>query len=603
MFSMIEGVYQVSTYSETKILRVSLTNKTTHQDPLPPELISQYIGGRGLGVKLLYDSLAPRLDPLSPDNWLIFAVGPVTSTPVPTNGRSVVITKSPLTGGIFDAHAGGRFGDPFRKAGYAAIIFEGRADSPVYLWINDGEIEFRDAAHVWGKDTAETNDTLLEETDSKAQVACIGPAGEHKINLAAIITDKHRAWGRGGVGAVMGSKNLKAVVIQGTGKAEPADAEKIDDVVTRTRRLIKKHSVTDKALPVYGTAVLVNVINEFGMLPTNNFQYGTFDDAVGVSGEKLLERFFVRRYACHGCPIGCGRVSKVHGKEVGGPEYETIWAFGPQCGINDLEWITEANHQCNLLGIDTISIGSTIGCAMELVQRGKLEANLEFGVTSGLFDLLNDVGFARGLGAELGEGSRALATRYGAPELAMHNKGLELPAYDPRGVQGHALGYATSNRGGCHLRSYLIGPEIMGSPVRVDRDRTEGKASLVILYQNLSAAMDSLVVCRFTSFAWSVDDYADIAAATTGLSIDGLEFLKIGERIWNLERLFNIREGFSSKDDVLPSRFSAPLPEGSSRDRIVHLDKMLPEYYSLRGWNEDGKPSKERLDQLNITED
>jgi aldehyde:ferredoxin oxidoreductase len=606
MFSMIEkGVYCMSTelYSESKLLRVSLTHKKIHYESLSTDLIAQYIGGRGLGVKLLYDNLAPGIDPLSPENWLIFAVGPVTSTSVPTSGRSIVITKSPLTGTIFDANAGGHFGNPLRKAGYAGLILEGRSSSPVYLWINDDNIEFRDASHVWGKDTAETTDILLEETDSKAQVACIGPAGEHQVKLAAIITDKHRAWGRGGVGAVMGSKNLKAIVVRGTGKVAPVDADMLDMVTTRTRRLIKKHSVTDKALKVYGTAVLVNVINEFGMLPTHNFQYGTFEDAVGVSGEKLLERLFVRRYSCHGCPIGCGRISMAYGKEVGGPEYETIWAFGPQCGINDLEWITEANHQCNLLGLDTISTGSTIGCAMELVQKGKLDAGIKFGDTSGILDLINDTAFMRGLGAELAEGSRTLATKHGAPELAMHVKGLEIPAYDPRGVQGHALGYATSNRGGCHLRSYLIGPEIMGSPVRVDRDRTEGKAKLVILYQNLSAAMDSLIVCRFTSFAWSVDDYAKVAAATTGLSIDGATLLAIGERIWNLERLFNIREGFSSKDDVLPSRFSGPLPDGASRNRTVHLDEMLPEYYALRGWNKEGAPNKERLDQLKITED
>ena len=590
-------------YSESKILRVSLTNKTIHHEPLSSELISQYLGGRGLGVKLLYDNLAPKIDPLSPENWLIFTVGPVASTSVPTSGRSIVVTKSPLTGTIFDANAGGHFGDSLRKAGYAAVILEGRSPSPVYLWIDDGEIEIRDASHIWGKDTAETTDALVEETNPKSQVACIGPAGENQVNLAAIITDKHRAWGRGGVGAVMGSKNLKAVVVHGTGNASSVDDEMLDEVTKRARLLIKKHSVTDKALPVYGTAVLVNVINEFGMLPTHNFQYGTFDDAVGVSGEKLLERLFVRRYSCHGCPIGCGRISMSHGKEVGGPEYESIWALGPQCGINNLEWITEANHQCNLLGLDTISTGSTIGCAMELVQKGKLDADLKFGERTGILDLINDIGFGKGLGAELGEGSRTLAAKYGAPELAMHNKGLELPAYDPRGVQGHALGYATSNRGGCHLRSYLIGPEIMGSPVLVDRDRTEGKAKLVILYQNLSAAMDSLIVCRFTSFAWSVDDYANIAAATTGLPIDGHSFLKIGERIWNLERLFNIREGFSSKDDTLPPRFSSPLPEGGSRNRIVHLDKMLPEYYSLRGWDKEGKPSKERLDHLEIIED
>jgi len=587
-------------YSEAKILRVSLTDNNIVEQPLEKDLVSEYLGGRGLGVKMLFDGLAPNTDPLSPENILIFAVGPLTATTVPTAGRFVVITKSPLTGTIFDSHAGGYFGAQLRRAGYAAVVFEGSSPSPVYLWINDERFELRDASRVWGKDVVETTNLLLEDTDAKAQVACIGPAGENRVKIAAIMTDKHRAAGRGGVGAVMGSKNLKAVVVKGSGKVAVADSERLNEAVKRARLLIKKNSVTDKSLPIYGTAVLVNVTNEFGMLPTHNFQEGTFNDAVGVSGEKLLERLSVRTYNCYGCPIGCGRISRARGEEVGGPEYETIWAFGPQCGINDLEWIATINHQCNLMGIDTISAGSTIGCAMELVQRGNLDAPLHFGETEGLIELIHDIAHARGLGAELGEGSRVLASDYGAPELAMHVKGLEMPAYDPRGAQGHALGYATSNRGGCHLRSYLIGPEILGTPVRVDRDRPEGKADLVVLYQNLSAAMDSLVVCRFTNFAWTVDDYAEMLAAGSGLPVTGRDILTIGERIWNLERLFNNREGLTTDDDQLPPRFFTPLPEGNSRNRVVHLDQMLTEYYRLRGWDADGRPTKDRLKNLNI---
>ena len=587
-------------YSDAWILHVSLSDRSVRREPFPHSLFTNFLGGRGLGVKLLYDRLAARLDPLSPDNLLVFAVGPVTATAVPTSGRFAVITKSPLTGTIFDSNAGGSFGAHLRRAGYAAIMFEGRSSSPVYLWLNNDNAEIHDASNVWGTDTRLTTRRLLDETDSQAQVACIGPAGENRVKLAAIITDEHRAAGRGGVGAVMGSKNLKAVVVHGTGKAAVSNEQALNKAVERARRLIKKNAVTDKSLPVYGTAVLVSVINEHGMLPTYNFQEGTFNDAEGVSGEKLLERLYVRQYHCYGCPIGCGRISRVHGEEVGGPEYETIWALGPQCGINDLEWIAAANHRCNLLGIDTISMGSTIGCAMELAQKGKLSAPLRFGQTDGIFELIDDVAFGRGLGAELGEGSRATALRHGAPELAMQVKGLEIPAYDPRGVQGHALGYATSNRGGCHLRSYLIGPEIMGVPVIVDRDRTEGKPSLVILYQNLSASMDSLVLCRFTNFAWTVDDYADLLAGCTGLQIDGPGLLALGERIWNLERLFNLREGLSSRDDKLPPRFSTPLPEGGSRNRVVNLEEMLPKYYALRGWDKEGRPTKERLKRLGL---
>ncbi len=589
-----------SLYSDAPILHVNLSDKSIRREPLPPDLFNQYLGGRGLGVKLLYDNLAPGIDAMSPDNLLVFAIGPSTATSVPTAGRFVVITKSPTTGTIFDSHAGGYFGAQLRRAGFAAVVFHGKSDSPVYLWINDDEVEIRDASKIWGKDTYEATDALLEETDPKAQVACIGPAGENLGLMAAIMTDKHRAAGRGGVGAVMGSKNLKAIVAKGTGTAGVHDPERLKTAVVRSRRLIKKNAVTNKSLPVYGTPVLVSVANELGMLPTNNFQAGTFNDAEGVSGEKLLERFSAGTYHCHGCPIGCGRLSQIQGRKVGGPEYESIWALGPQCGINDLEWITLANDRCNHLGLDTISTGSTIGAAMELVQRGKLDAPLKFGDTTGILDIIEDMAHMRGLGAEMSEGSKRLTERYGAPELAMQAKGLELPAYDPRGAQGHALGYATSNRGGCHLRSYLIGPEVLGSPVLVDRDRPDGKADLVMLYQDLSAAMDCMVVCRFTNFAWTVDDYAELISAGTGIEFSGRDLLRLGERIYNLERLFNLREGFTAKDDTLPPRFFEPLPEGGSRNRVVHLEEMLKEYYKLRGWDKEGRPTKATLKKLDI---
>ncbi|MFX1565479.1 MAG: aldehyde ferredoxin oxidoreductase family protein [Promethearchaeota archaeon] len=588
------------TYTDSKLLWVSLTNQKVKEQPLSKELFSHYLGGRGLGVKLVYDHVDPSISPFAPENLLVFAVGPLTATSVPTAGRFAAVTKSPLTGTMFDSNCGGHFGPQLRKAGYAALILEGRAPSPTYLWIDNGALEFRSAKDIWGKEVSPTTEQLLEETDSKAQVACIGPAGENQVKLAAIMNDRHRAAGRGGVGAVLGSKNVKAVVVRGTHSVSVTDSEQLDQAVIRARRLIKKDSITNKSLPVYGTAVLVNLINEYGMLPTYNFQEGTFNDAEGVSGEKLLERFFVKRYHCFGCPIGCGRISQVHQREVGGPEYESLWALGPQCGINDLEWITLANDRCNELGIDTISVGSTIGCAMELVQTGKLKAELSFGKTENLLSLLEDTAYARGLGAEIGQGSKVLATRYGSPNLAMQVKGLEMPAYDPRGVQGHALAYATSNRGGCHLRAYLIGPEILGSPVLVDRDRVEGKAGLVILFQNLSAAMDSLVLCRFTTFAFSVEDYAAFLSTATALSVSGKDLLRIGERIWNLERLFNLREGFTAKDDCLPPRFSSPLPEGGSRDRIAHLEEMLPEYYKLRSWNNQGIPTESQKKQLNL---
>ena len=376
---------------DAKLLWISLSQQSAKEVPFPVNDYTRFLGGRGLGVKLIYDRVKPEINPLSPDNLLIFAVGPLTATSVPTAGRFVVVTKSPLTGTIFDSNCGGYFGPHLRRAGYIALVIEGRASSPVYLWVNDNEIEFRSAKPVWGKEVSSTTDHLLDETDSKAQVACIGPAGENQVKYAAIMNDKHRAAGRGGVGAVMGAKNLKAVVIHGTNKVTVSDEGQLDQVVSRVRRLLKKDSITNKSLPVYGTAVLVNLINEYGLLPTYNFQEGTFNDAEGVSGEKLLERIFVKKYHCFGCPIGCGRITRAYGEEGGGPEYETIWALGPQCGINDLEWIAAANNRCNELGLDTISLGSTLGCAMELVQKGKLDAQLSFGETDGLIKLIDEI--------------------------------------------------------------------------------------------------------------------------------------------------------------------------------------------------------------------
>ncbi|NWF96412.1 MAG: aldehyde ferredoxin oxidoreductase family protein [Candidatus Thorarchaeota archaeon] len=587
-------------YSETRLLRVSLSDQRTKSEVIDPTLTQRFLGGRGLGVKLLYDCLPPKTHSLSPENMLVFAVGPVTATTAPTSGRLAVVTKSPLTGTIFDSNVGGHVGAQLRRAGYCAVVITGAADTPVYLWIDNDNVEIRDATPLWGLDTALTTDRVLQQTDSQAQVLCIGPGGENTVSLAAIITDKHRAAGRGGVGAVMGSKKLKAVVVRGSGRPEVTDSRKFDSAVKRARLLLKKNPITDKSLPVYGTSVLVNVINELGMLPTHNFREGTFNDAEGISGEKLLERFFVKPYHCYGCPIGCGRIIRVDGPEEAGPEYESIWSLGPQCGISDLKWITIANRRCNLLGVDTISVGSTIGCAMELVERGLLNASLRFGSTDGLLELIDDMAHNRGLGAQLARGSRLLAAGLGAPETAMHVKGLEIPAYDPRGVQGHALGYATSNRGGCHLRSYMIGPEVLGSPVLVDRDRTEGKPEMVILYQNLSAAMDSMIVCRFSSFAWTVDDYAELVSSALGIPLSGNELLAVGERIWNLERLFNLREGLSSADDRLPFRFDTALRQGNSRNRVARVSEMLPHYYSLRGWDEQGVPTPEKLSQIGL---
>lgn len=585
-----------------EILRVNLSANKTVTQKLDENVAKNFLGGRGLGVKVLYDELKPETNPLGPENKIIFATGPVSGTMAPTSGRYCVVAKSPLTGTVFDSHSGGYWGPELKFAGYDAIIIEGRAEAPVYIWISNKTVEIRDATKVWGLDTHKTTEKLIKETDSKAKVACIGPAGERQVLLAAIINDRHRAAGRGGLGAVMGCKNLKAVVVRGTGRVDVADEEKLSQALNDALMVIRKNPITNKSLPTLGTAVLVNLINEHGMYPTRNFQEGVFEDAEGVSGEKITETILSGRRACYACPIACGRVTKTSEKEGEGPEYETAWAFSAQCGINDLTAVTHANYLCNELGLDTISTGNTIGCAMEMHQRGFLKEKMEFGDADKLVELVEKIALKEGIGKELAEGSKRFAEKHGVKELAMQVKGLELPAYDPRGAQGHALAYATSNRGGCHLRAYMIGPEILGTPALVDRFKPDGKADLVINFQNLYAALDSMILCVFTQFALNPSHYSEFVTATTGLTFTGLDLMKTGERIWNLERLFNVREGFGKKDDVLPPRFlETPLPEGGSRGRKVFLDKMLKEYYHLREWDEEGVPLEKKLKELDLS--
>jgi len=585
-----------------EILRVDLTSGKVSIEEVNKNFAKKFIGGRGLGVKILYDELEPKIDPLSPENKLIFATGPVTGTRAPTSGRYCVVSKSPLTGTIFDSHSGGFWGPELKFAGYDGIIIEGGAKKPVYIWIADKQVEIRDASDIWGLDTHETTEKLVKETDPKAKVACIGPAGERQVLISAIINDKHRAAGRGGLGAVMGYKQLKAIVVRGTAKVDIANEEEFDEIYDESMLVIRKHPITDKSLPTLGTAVLVNIVNEYGMYPTRNFQEGVFEDAEGVSGEKITETILVGRRACYACPIGCGRITKTSKREGEGPEYETLWAFSAQCGVNDLISVTHANYLCNELGLDTISTGNTIGCAMEMSQKGFLKEKIEFGDAEKLVELVEKIAFKKGIGKELSEGSKRFAEKHGCPELAMQVKGLELPAYDPRGAQGHALAYSTSNRGGCHLRAYLIGPELLGTPALVDRTKPEGKADLVRNFQNLFSTIDSMILCVFTSFALNPYHYAKFMTAATGLEYTGKDLMTIGERIWNLERLFNIREGFGRSDDSLPPRFlKTPLPEGGSRERTVFLEKMLEEYYDLRGWDDKGVPLKSKLEELDLS--
>ncbi|MCX5901489.1 MAG: aldehyde ferredoxin oxidoreductase family protein [Proteobacteria bacterium] len=524
-----------------KILRVDLTAREFAFEDIDPAMEKDYIGGRGVGTKILCDEVDPEVDPLSPENKLIFMTGPLTGTGAPCSARYMVITKSPLTGAIACSNSGGYFPAELRFAGIDGIIFEGKADEPVYLWINDDEIEIRSAADLWGKTTHETEDLIRAEISDpwlakEIRIASIGPAGENlgkiaciindkhraagRSGVGGIINDKHRAAGRSGVGAVMGSKNLKAVVVKGSKGIGKINRDAFKKAVRTAMDKLKAGPVTGQGLPKYGTAILVNIINECGILPTNNFQTGTFATAGKISGETIAETTLTRNKGCFACVIGCGRATKIddplyqgHGE---GPEYETVELMGADCGIDNLAAITKANYICNELGMDTISAACTVATAMELKQ--------------------------------------------------------EIPAYDPRGVQGMGLTYATSNRGACHVRSYLIANEVLGVHAKMDPLTTKDKPATVKVFQELTAVVDAAGLCLFVVLApgMGYDDMRDMLNAVTGFNYTTEEVIRAGERIWNLERQFNLSS------------------------------EMLPEYYQLRGWDENGVPTSEKLAELGL---
>lgn len=594
-----------------KILRVNLTEGTVKAEALDPEVGKKYFGSRGLGVKIMMDEVPANADPLGEENKLIIATGVLTGAPVPTSGRYMVITKSPLTGGIATANSGGFWGPKFKSTGYDAVILEGKAQKPVYLYVDEEKAEIRDASHVWGKKVSEATEILKKEHEG-ANVLLIGPAGEKLSLIASVMNDLDRAAGRGGAGAVMGSKNLKAIVVKGSKKVALFDEEKVKEVSAEKVRILRNDPVGGQGLPTYGTAVLVNIINETGVFPVRNFQYSYTENADKISGETLAEKHLVKNSACYRCPIACGRVVKLaDGSVVGGPEYETIWAYGADCDVYDLDAINEVNFLCNEYGIDTISAGATIAAAMELYEKGyikdeEIEADglsLKWGDPKAIVGWTKKIGLREGFGDKLAEGSYRLAESYGVPELSMTVKKQELPAYDARGIQGHGITYATSNRGGCHVKGYMISPEILGYPEKLDRLTLEGKAAYAKLFHDLTAAIDSLGLCIFSTFGLNLPDYVDMYNAVCGENFDGDDILEVGERVWNLEKLFNLREGIDSSQDTLPKRLlEEPIKEGPSKGHVHQLDKLLPEYYEVRGWDEKGIPTEETLDRLGLGE-
>ena len=593
-----------------KLLRVNLSEKICTIEALNMDWAAAYIGGRGLATKYLTEEIDPTTDALGTDNKLIFATGPLTGTYGAANGRYMVVTKSPLTGTVASSNSGGYFPCELKYSGFDMIIFEGKAEQPLYLKIHNQHAELADAGHLWGKTTDETEDQIRAEFHGDAKVACIGPAGENLVRFACIINDKHRAAGRSGVGAVMGSKNLKAIAVRGTGGVTTANPSGFREAARETLKMLRTHPVTSEGLPALGTAILVNIINQSGALPTNNSQFGTFDKAESISGERLVQTYLKRNKGCMGCVIACARVTKLTGSRFTGsgegPEYETLWSLGATCGISDMAAIVKASYLCDEYGMDTITIGSTVACAMELYQRGLITEDevgmpLNFGDADVMVKLVEMTGKGEGFGNKIGLGSYRLADSYGVPELSMTVKKQEFPAYDARAIQGMGLEYATSNRGACHVRGYLVSPEILGLPEKLDPQAIEGKAAWAKAFQDVTALVDSAGVCLFTTFSIGVPQVTRLLNAATGSNHTDDQMMVAGDRIWNMERLFNLKAGITPAQDTLPKRIlSEPLPDGPMKGIVSRLPEMLPEYYSVRGWGTDGIPTAVKLQQLGL---
>jgi aldehyde:ferredoxin oxidoreductase len=593
------------------ILRVGLNDGRIEREGINEQWARLFIGGRGYGERIIYEEVDPKVDPLSKDNKAVIATGPIGGTTAPASGRTMVITKGALNDTIACSNGGGYFGTELKMAGYDMIILEGKAPHPVYLWIDNDTVELRSAQDIWGKTSLESDTWLREQTHIEARTMVIGPAGERLSRISGVMFDGHRASGRTGVGAVVGSKNFKGIAVRGTKGVEVADVDGFKQAVRNAYQKLHDHPVAAEGLPTYGTAVLVNILNNVGSFPTRNAQEAYFPTADHISGETMVKKTLIKNKGCGACPIDCGRVTEIReGKYQGdhgeGPEYETAWSLGAMCGVDDLNAVTKAHYLCDEYGLDGISAGVTIACAMELFEKGHLPSTdvpfpLKFGDGDAVVELIKLMGAREGIGDLLAEGSYRLAEHYGHPEFSMSVKKQEIPAYDPRGVKGIGLEYATSNRGACHVRGYTIAPEVLGTPMQVDRLTYDGKAELTKLFQDLTAAVDSSGACLFTTFGMEAGNYAELLKTATGFPYDDKELLLAGERIWNLERLFNIKAGLTKEDDTLPTRLlEEPIPSGPSEGEVNELSKMLPEYYQVRGWDSDGKPTKERLKELGL---
>lgn len=593
-----------------KILRVNLTTGKITWEGIDEKIARDYLGGQGYADKIFCDEVSPTVDPLSPENKAIVSVGPLIGSRAATSGRVVLVTKSPLNNCIAGSNGGGFFATELKAAGYDMVIIEGKAEKPTYLWINDDEVELRDAERSWGEATGEVDKILKGQTDPQAKTMIIGPAGVKLSLISGVAVDVARISGRGGVGAVFGSKNFQGIVVRGTKRTEFSSPTDLEKRVKEAVKILTANSIQD-SLRAEGTSCLTDVINGAGLYPIRNNQEAYSELASNINGAAIVNKFLTKSYYGAHCITGCGRVTAIReGKYKGhhgdGPEYETVDTLGAMCGVFDLNPITMANYICNDYGLDTISAGVTIACAMELYAKGYIPERdvpfpIKFGDGDAVVKLVEMMGKRQGFGDLLAQGSYRLAEHYGHPELSMSVKKQEFPAYDGRGAKGIGLEYATSNRGACHVRGYTISSEVIGYPSLVDRLKYEGKAEICKGLQDLTAVINSSGMCLFSVFGLELSNYASLMRAATGLPYTDDEVLKAGERIWNLERLFNLGAGITGKDDTLPPRIlEEPIPAGPSKGEVCQLDQMLPEYYKLRGWDEEGRPTEEKLEELGL---
>jgi len=579
-----------------KILRVNLSTGKSTTEPLNEEWAREYLGGKGLSIKYLYEELKPGLDPLSENNKLILMTGPLTGTIVPNTGKLSVAAKSPATGTILDCSIGGHFAPELKYAGYDAVIIEGKAKSPVYLYIEDDKVELRSAAELWGKGAHET-EHIITETLGDFITMAIGQAGENLLPMACISSELYRQAGRGGIGAVMGSKNLKAVSVRGTGGIKVPDIRKFSAALNKIKR---EDTMSDDNIWAYtdGTPNIVDLSQDAGILPTRNFQDGTFEDYDKIHSE-AVKGVLKAKKACFACPLGCGNYVEKGKTMVEGPEYETLALCGSNCGIGDLEAVIEFNRLCDDYGLDTISAGNTVAFAMEMTEKGIHDFGVRFGEAAMYLEMPGLIAKKEGVGAELSRGVSALADKYGGKEFAMAVKKLEIPGYEPRGSWSMGLAYGTADRGACHLRAWPAAEDAFGD---IDPLTIDGKAKMVIDMQDDNSVKFSAIFCDF--WALSTERMAEILSLALEREITAEELTVIGERVYNLARLFNEREGFDRKDDYLPERiYTEKLSTGFTKGKLLpreEYEKMLSEYYQLRGWDEKGLITEAKKKELDL---